>query len=47
MFVARDEALGREVVIKVIKADLAEGVSAERFTREVKLAARQAARCDE
>ena len=40
VFVARDEALGREVVIKVIKADLAEGVSAERFTREVKLAAR-------
>ena len=40
VFVAREEALGREVVIKVIKADLAEGVSAERFTREVKLAAR-------
>ena len=40
VFVARDEALGRDVVIKVIKADLAEGVSAERFTREVKLAAR-------
>ena len=40
VFVARDDALGREVVIKVIKANLAEGVSAERFTREVKLAAR-------
>ncbi len=40
VFVARDEALGREVVFKVIKADLAEGVSAERFAREVKLAAR-------
>ncbi len=40
VFVARDEALGREVVIKVIKAELAEGVSAERFTREVQLAAR-------
>ena len=40
VFVARDNALGREVVIKIIKADLAEGVSAERFTREVKLAAR-------
>ena len=39
VFVARDNALGRDVVIKVIKADLAEGVSAERFTREVKLAA--------
>ena len=36
---ARDNALGRDAVIKVIKADLAEGVSAERFTREVKLAA--------
>ena len=40
VFVARDNALGRDVVIKVIKADMAEGVSAERFTREVKLAAR-------
>ncbi|MBL0170576.1 MAG: protein kinase [Gemmatimonadaceae bacterium] len=40
VFVARDEALGRDVVITVITADLAEGVSAERFTREVKLAAR-------
>ena len=36
VFVARDEVLGREVVFKVIKADLAEGVSAERFAREVK-----------
>ena len=40
VFVAREAALGREVVIKVIKADLAEGVSAERFAREVQLAAR-------
>jgi serine/threonine-protein kinase len=40
VFVAREEALGREVVIKVIKGDLAEGLSAERFAREVKLAAR-------
>ncbi|MEO7965854.1 MAG: hypothetical protein ABIT38_18240 [Gemmatimonadaceae bacterium] len=37
VFVAREEALGREVVIKVIKGDLAEGLSAERFAREVKL----------
>lgn len=40
VFVARDETLGREVVIKVIAPDLAEGLSAERFAREVKLAAR-------
>ena len=40
VFVAREEALGRAVVIKVIKGDLAEGLSAERFAREVKLAAR-------
>jgi len=40
VFVAREEALGRDVVIKVIKGDLAEGLSAERFAREVKLAAR-------
>ncbi len=40
VFVAREEALGREVVIKVIKGDLAEGLRAERFAREVKLAAR-------
>ena len=40
VFVAREAALGRDVVIKVIKTDLAEGVSAERFAREVQLAAR-------
>ena len=40
VFVARDEALGRDVVFKVITADVAEGVSAERFAREVKFAAR-------
>ena len=40
VFLATETALGREVVIKVIKSDLAEGLSAERFAREVKLAAR-------
>ena len=40
VFLATETALGREVVIKAIKPDLAEGLSAERFEREVKLAAR-------
>jgi len=40
VFVANETALGRAVVIKVVAPELAEGVSAERFTREVKLAAR-------
>lgn len=40
VFLAQEHALTRDVVVKVIKGDLAEGVSAERFAREVKLAAR-------
>lgn len=40
VFVAHDETLGRDVVIKVIAPENAEGLSAERFAREVKLAAR-------
>ena len=40
VFAANETALGRAVVIKVVAPELAEGVSAERFTREVKLAAR-------
>jgi len=40
VFVALENALGRTVVVKVIAPELAEGVSAERFAREVKLAAR-------
>ena len=40
VFVARDEALGREVVVKFIAPEGAEGLSAERFALEVKLAAR-------
>jgi eukaryotic-like serine/threonine-protein kinase len=40
VFVARDESLGRDVVVKIIAPESAEGLSAERFAREVKLAAR-------
>ena len=40
VFVARELALGRTVVVKVIAPELAEGLSAKRFAREVKLAAR-------
>ncbi|HKH93287.1 MAG TPA: protein kinase [Gemmatimonadaceae bacterium] len=40
VFVARDEALGRDVVVKVLPPDLLAGVSADRFDREVRLAAR-------
>ncbi len=40
VFVATETALGRMVVVKVVAPDLAEGLSAERFTREVRLAAR-------
>jgi len=40
VFVAHENALGRTVVVKVIAPELVEGVSAERFAREVKLAAR-------
>ena len=39
VFVARDEALARDVVIKVFTPELAATLSAERFTREIKLAA--------
>jgi len=40
VFVADEIALDRKVVIKVVAPDLIEGISAERFTREVRLAAR-------
>ncbi|HEY8312452.1 MAG TPA: protein kinase, partial [Gemmatimonadaceae bacterium] len=40
VFVARDVTLGRDVVVKVIAPENAQGLSAERFAREVKLAAR-------
>ena len=39
VFVAREDALGRDVVVKVLAPELAEGLSAERFAREIKLAA--------
>ncbi|MEP6991428.1 MAG: protein kinase [bacterium] len=40
VFLAQERALGRDVVIKVLPPDLADLVSAERFTREVRLAAK-------
>ncbi|MDF1505029.1 protein kinase [Roseisolibacter sp. H3M3-2] len=40
VFVAEDAALGRRVVVKVLAPELAEGLSAERFAREIRLAAR-------
>src|SRR3712207_9167707 len=39
VFVATDPALGRQVVVKVLPPEAAEGMSAERFTREIRLAA--------
>jgi tRNA A-37 threonylcarbamoyl transferase component Bud32/TolB-like protein/tetratricopeptide (TPR) repeat protein len=40
VFLATENALGRQVVIKVLPPHLTEGVSTERFTREIRLAAR-------
>src|SRR5881628_2366818 len=39
VFVAREEALRRNVVVKVLTPDLVAGVNAERFDREIELAA--------
>jgi tRNA A-37 threonylcarbamoyl transferase component Bud32 len=39
VFVAHDEGLDRDVVIKVLTPELAATLSAQRFTREIKLAA--------
>ena len=39
VFIAQEPGLGRRVVIKVLPPELTEGISAERFAREVKLAA--------
>ena len=39
VFTAVENALGRRVVIKVLAPDLAAGVSAQRFAREIRLAA--------
>src|SRR6476620_905142 len=40
VFLADDNALGRAVVFKVLLPELAAGVNAERFKREVQLSAR-------
>jgi serine/threonine-protein kinase len=40
VFLATERALQRQVVIKVVRPELAEGLSAERFAREVRLSAR-------
>ena len=40
VFVATERALGREVVLKVLRPEIAESVSVERFRRETQLAAR-------
>src|SRR5580765_3658621 len=40
VFVATDTRLGRRVVVKVLSPDLLASVSAERFEREIRLAAR-------
>src|SRR5256714_4940239 len=40
VFVARDEALGRDVVVKILMPELAQTLNVERFTREIKLVAR-------
>src|SRR5690242_21683314 len=39
VFVAHDETLGRDVVVKMLAPELAAGLSAERFAREIRLAA--------
>ena len=39
VFVAREAGLNRDVVVKLLKADVAAGVSLERFSREIQLAA--------
>jgi eukaryotic-like serine/threonine-protein kinase len=40
VFVAEDASLGRQIVIKVLAPELAEGLSADRFKREIQVAAR-------
>ena len=39
VFLARDESLGRDVVVKVLSPELTYNFSAARFSREIKLAA--------
>jgi len=40
VFVARENALDREVVVKVLPPDLGAGINVERFRREIQLAAK-------
>jgi serine/threonine-protein kinase len=40
VFVATERAFGRQVVLKVLRPEIAEAVSVERFRREIQLAAR-------
>ncbi len=40
VFVAEEIALGRKVVIKILPSELSQGLSADRFAREIRLAAR-------
>ena len=40
VFVARDLRLERDIVIKVLASEVAETISAERFERELRIAAR-------
>src|SRR6476469_10898154 len=40
VYLAKDNSLGREVVIKALSPDLAAEVNFERFSREIKLAGR-------
>jgi serine/threonine protein kinase len=40
VFLAEETRLGRKVVLKVLSTELAGGISAERFEREIRLAAR-------
>src|ERR1700716_16752 len=40
VFLARDESLGRDVVIKILMPELAATLNVERFTREIRVVAR-------
>ena len=40
VFLAEDRALGRDIVVKVLSPAVAADLSAERFAREIKMAAR-------
>ncbi|MGH7657131.1 MAG: hypothetical protein ACREL6_02775, partial [Gemmatimonadales bacterium] len=40
VFLATDTQLGRKVVVKVLPPEMAAGVNADRFRREIQLAAR-------